>query len=335
MNIIIPMAGRGTRLRPHTLTIPKPLIPIAGKPIVQRLVEDIVEMCSEPVENIGFVVGQFGSAVENELLDIATRAGAKGHIFYQDHPKGTAHAILCAQKIMSRNLIVAFADTLFKADIKIDTAADGIIWTHRVDDPSRFGVVKLNANHVITEFVEKPSTFVSDMAIIGIYYFKDGQYLRNELQYIIDNDIKDKGEYQLTSALENMKQKGTHFGIAAVEEWLDCGNKNATVYTNQRVLEHMREKGADLIAPNAILQNTTVIEPCYIGNNAVITNSVIGPHVSVGEGTKIDHSVIKNTMIQDYSNIKNKILLNSMIGNHVHLIGHAEDLSLGDYSTIE
>jgi glucose-1-phosphate thymidylyltransferase len=335
MNIIIPMAGRGTRLRPHTITIPKPLIPVAGKPMVQRLVEDIVEMCSETVENIAFIVGDFGTDVENELLDVATRAGAKGHIFYQDKPLGTAHAILCAQSVMNKNIIVAFADTLFKANIKIDTAADGIIWTHRVDDPSRFGVVKMNAQNVITEFVEKPSTFVSDLAIIGIYYFKDGQYLRNELQYIIDNDIKDKGEYQLTSALENMKQKGTQFGIASVEEWLDCGNKSATIYTNQRVLELLKQKGEDLISPSAVLNNASIIEPCFIGNNVQINNAVVGPHVSIGEGSKIENSVIKNSIIQTHTTIKNKVIANSMIGNHVHLSGHLDDLSIGDYSTTD
>jgi len=333
MNIIIPMAGRGSRLRPHTLTVPKPLVPIAGKPIVQRLVEDIVEMTNEKVDNIGFIIGDFGKAVENELLDIAHRAGAKGHIFHQTEPLGTAHAILCAKDIMDGNVIVAFADTLFKANIQIDTTTDGTIWTHRVEDPSRFGVVKLNSAGVITEFVEKPSVFVSDMAIIGIYYFKDGGYLKNELQYLIDNEIKDKGEYQLTSALENMKQKDSQFSIASVQEWLDCGNKDACVYTNQRVLEFSKEKDVNLIAPNASLQNSAIIEPCYIGENAVISNSVVGPHVSIGAGTTIEGAIIKNAIIQEQTYIKNKIIVNSMIGNFVKLQGKADELSLGDYST--
>ena len=333
MNIIIPMAGRGSRLRPHTLTVPKPLVPIAGKPIVQRLVEDIVEMTNATVDNIGFIIGDFGKEVENELLDIAHRAGAKGHIFYQDEPLGTAHAILCGKEIMEGNVIVAFADTLFKANIQIDTNTDGTIWTHRVEDPSRFGVVKLNSAGVITEFVEKPSVFVSDMAIIGIYYFKDGRYLKNELQYLIDNELKDKGEYQLTSALENMKQKDSQFSIASVQEWLDCGNKDACVYTNQRVLEFSKEKDANLIAANASLQNSAIIEPCYIGENAVISNAVIGPHVSIGAGTTIEGAIIKNSIIQEQSYIKNKVLINSMIGNFVKLEGKADNLSLGDYPT--
>lgn len=332
MNIIIPMAGRGTRLRPHTLTIPKPLIPVAGKPIVQRLVEDLARTYREPINHIGFVIGDFGPETEEHLLHIAEQAGAEGHIFYQDKPLGTAHAILCAADLLEGHVIVAFADTLFKADFKLDTRHDGIIWTHKVEDPSRFGVVKLNADGIIHEFVEKPTTFVSDMAIIGIYYFRDGQYLRNELQYLLDNDIRDKGEYQVTSALENMKNKGARFSVASVEEWLDCGNKDVTVYTNERVLEFAKAREEDLISDTARIENATIIEPCYIGPNAVVRNSVLGPHVSVGEGTVVENCVISNSIIQKKSKISHKIIQNAMIGNNVVLKGHAEELSLGDFS---
>jgi glucose-1-phosphate thymidylyltransferase len=333
MNIIIPMAGRGSRLRPHTLTVPKPLVPIAGKPIVQRLVESIVAMCNQSVEEIGFIIRRdFGMDVENALHNIASEAGATAHIFYQDEPQGTAHAVLCAEKIMDNNLIVAFADTLFKADIIIDPEKDGTIWVHRVEDPSRFGVVKMNGAGVVTEFIEKPPTFVSDLAIIGIYYFKDGQYLRNELQYLIDNDFKEKGEYQLTSALENMKQKGTAFTTATVQEWLDCGNKDATVYTNQRILEFNKDE--DLIAASAVLENAAIIDPCYIGEGAVIKNAVVGPHVSIGANTKISHSVISNSIVQNNSVLHNTILTNSMIGNHVQLKGKSDIVSIGDYTQV-
>src|SRR5690606_35772927 len=140
-------------------------------------------------------------------------------------------------QLLDGKVVVAFADTLFRADFKLDDSKDGIIWVQQVKDPRAFGVVKVDDNNTITDFVEKPEQFVSDLAIIGIYYFKDGANLRMELQYLIDNNIKDKGEYQLTNALENMKQKGIKFSPGKVEEWLDCGNKNATVYTNQRVLE--------------------------------------------------------------------------------------------------
>ena len=229
------MAGRGSRLRPHTLTIPKPLIPIAGKPIVQRLVEDISNVCNEKVDEIAFIIGDFGKEVETNLISIAKSLGAKGSIYFQEEALGTAHAILCAKESLKGNIVVAFADTLFKADFKLDNSSDGIIWVKQIENPSAFGVVKLNSTGEITDFVEKPDTYVSNLAIIGIYYFKSGEQLCNELEYLIDNDIKEKGEYQLTNALENMKNKGVVFRPGEVKEWLDCGNKNVTVATNKPV----------------------------------------------------------------------------------------------------
>ena len=272
------MAGRGSRLRPHTLTIPKPLIPVAGKPIVQRLVEDIVKVCGKEVEEIAFIIGDFGQEVEDSLIKVAEGLGAKGSIYHQDKPLGTAHAILCAKESLEGNCVVAFADTLFKADFTLDNSKDGIIWVSQIDDPSDFGVVKLNKDNIITDFVEKPQTFVSDLAIIGIYYFNDGVFLKNELQYLLDNNIKDNGEYQLTNALENMKNKGTNFSPGKVDEWLDCGNKKATVYTNERVLEY----NGNIISNSSKIEDSEIIEPCFIGENVVIKNSKIGPHVSIG-----------------------------------------------------
>ena len=329
MKIIVPMAGRGSRLRPHTLTVPKPLIPVAGKPIVHRLVEDIAAVCNEKVDEIAFIIGDFGKEVEQELIAVADSLGAKGSIYHQEEALGTAHAILCAEPSLSGNLVVAFADTLFKADFKLDPDADGTIWVNRIEDPSAFGVVKLDESGIITDFVEKPQEFVSDLAIIGIYYFKDGDELKNELQYLIDNDIKDKGEYQLTNALENMKQKGVRFTAGAVEEWLDCGNKDATVYTNQRVLEHHKDKGMEA---NPTLKNSVIIQPCYIGENVVIENSVVGPHVSIGSNTTIENSRIVNSIIQQDARICDANFKNSMIGNKATYIGKPFDLSIGDYS---
>src|ERR1041385_729292 len=211
MKIIIPMAGMGKRMRPHTLTTPKPLIPIAGKSIVQRLVEDIVSVSNEKVDEIAFIIGDFGKESEESLKKIAIDLKAKASIFYQDEALGTAHAILCAKEALKGKVIVAFADTLFKADFKLDDSKDGIIWVQKVEDPRPFGVVKVNERNMITEFVEKPENFVSDLAIIGIYYFKDGENLRKELEFLIEHNIKDKGEFQLTSALANMKDKGLNF----------------------------------------------------------------------------------------------------------------------------
>lgn len=332
MRIIVPMAGMGKRMRPHTLTVPKPLIPIAGKPIVQWLVEDIIKVCAEKVEEIAFVIGDFGPEVEKQLIGIAEKLGAKGTIHYQEEPLGTAHAILCAQSALKDKVIVAFADTLFRAEFKIDDKQEGVIWVNRIDDPRMFGVVKVNDKGVITDFVEKPVEFVSDLAIIGIYYFKDGEYLRKELQYLLDNNIKEKGEFQLTNALENMKKKGTQFVPGKVDEWLDCGNKDATVYTNKRVLEIHR--ATNMIASSVKKENALIIEPCYIGENVELKNSIIGPHVSIGSGTKISGSVISSSIIQSNSKISNSVIDNSMIGNGAEYVHAPQQLSISDYSTL-
>lgn len=303
MRIIIPMAGWGTRLRPHTLTIPKPMLPIAGKPIVQRLVEDLMKSTDQKVEDIVFIIREdFGKAVEEKLLQVAADVKSRGHIRYQDVPLGTAHAILCAGDFLEGNVIVAFADTLFRSEFKIDAEKEGIIWVQKVDNPAAFGVVKLNSDGVITEFVEKPKDFVSDLAIIGIYYFKDGVYLRKEMQYLLDNDIKQKGEFWLTDAMENMKAKGSKFYKGEVDEWLDCGNKDATVYTNQRVLEFLKD--TPLVSKEAVMENSVVIHPCYIEQGVVIKNSVVGPHVSISAGTVIEQSVVKNSIIQGKTVVK-------------------------------
>jgi glucose-1-phosphate thymidylyltransferase len=332
MKIIIPMAGMGKRMRPHTLTVPKPLVPIAGKAIVHRLVEDIAKVCGEKIEEVAFIIGDFGKETEQRLIKIAESVGAKGTICYQREALGTAHAILCAKESLGGKVVVAFADTLFKADFTLDTSKEGIIWVQKVEDPKPFGVVKLNDKNEITDFVEKPEHFVSDLAIIGIYYFQDGENLKKELQYIIDNDIKDKGEFQLTSALENMKNKGMKFIPGKVTDWLDCGNKDSTVDTNSRYLEYIKDQ--KLVASSVKLVNSIIIQPSYVGENVELVNSVVGPNVSIGNGTKITNTVISRSIVQENAVITNATISNSMFGNSAQYKGKALDLSVGDFNVI-
>jgi glucose-1-phosphate thymidylyltransferase len=333
MNIIIPMAGLGKRMRPHTLTTPKPLLPIAGKPIVHRLVEDIAKVCPEKIDTIGFIIHpSFGKEVEESLKAIAKEVGGTGKIYYQTEALGISHALLFAKELFTGKVIVAFADTLFKADFKLDTSKDGIIWVQKVQDPSQFGVVRLNEKNEIIEFVEKPSTFVSDLAIIGIYFFKDGKALGEEMQYLIDNDIKEKGEYQFTSALQRLNKKGSVFNPGEVTEWLDCGNKNVTVQTNQRYLDFIKDQ--KLVSTKAKLTNSVIIPPCFVGDDVVIENSVVGPYVSIGKNSQIKDSRISNSIIQTNSKISQAVLENSMLGNFVNFESRPLDLSVGDYNSI-
>lgn len=337
MKIIVPMAGIGSRLRPHTLTTPKPLTLIAGKPIVQRLVEDIAKVVNQEIEEIAFIIGPaakgFPSNTKDNLLTIAANLNAKGSVYVQEEALGTAHAIQCAKDALDGPCVVAFADTLFRADFTLDAEADGAIWVKQVEDPSAFGVVNLKDGY-ITEFVEKPTEFVSDLAIIGIYYFKDGGILRDEIQYLLDNDIKEKGEYQLTNALENMKQKGLKFVPGKVDAWMDCGNKNVTVETNSRVLDFAQEDGENLTSDDVKLENAEIIQPCFIGKNVVLKNATVGPNVSLGEGSVVENATIKNSLIQTNTKISNANLDNAMIGHHAVYNGEYTSVSIGDYSQL-
>lgn len=329
------MAGRGSRLRPHTLTVPKPLIPIGGKPIVQRLAEDITKLSDQSVDEIAFIIGDFGAEVEKQLLEIAEKLGAKGTIYHQDEPLGTAHAIWMAKESLSGPVVVAFADTLFRADFHLDMNSDGVVWVKTVDDPSAFGVVKLDEYGVITDFVEKPKEFVSNLAIIGIYFFKDGDNLREEIRNIIENDIRvPGGEYQLTDALKHMRDKGKKFTLGPVDEWMDCGNKTVTVQTNAKILNFEKQE-FEKIPESASIKNSLIIQPCFIGENVVVENSKVGPFVSLGNGTKVVSSNIHNSLIQENCVIEHGNLADSMIGNNAEYYGVARNLSLGDYSVLD
>lgn len=330
MKIIVPMAGMGKRMRPHTHTTAKPLLPIAGKPIVQRLVEDLAKVAGEPVEEVAFVTNPaFGPAVEQRLLAIAQGIGAKGTIHHQQEALGTAHAILCAAPALKGRILVAFADTLFRAEMKLDADCDGVIWVSKVEDPRAFGVVKLDDQGIITDFVEKPAEFVSDLAIIGIYYFADGERLHKEMQYLIDNNIREKGEYQLTNAMENMKAKGARFKAGAVDAWMDCGNKDAMVDTNARVLEHIKAE-KHLVHPGAKLNASVVVPPCFIAEGATLEHAVVGPYVSIGAGAVIRNSVVGNAIIGGQAAITGAVVANSMLGERARVQGRAMDLSVGD-----
>ncbi|WP_366185803.1 sugar phosphate nucleotidyltransferase [Flavobacterium ovatum] len=338
MKIIVPMAGRGSRLRPHSLTVPKPLIPVAGKPIVHRLVEDIVKILKEPIDEIAFILGDpafFGEDVVSSLEKLAADLGAKASIYRQDLPLGTGHAIMCAKESLSGPAVIAYADTLIRADFELDPAADAVIWVKQVDAPEAYGVVKLNDNSEIVELVEKPTEFVSDLAVIGIYYFKEVGDLKKELQNVLDNNIQNGGEYQINDGIKAMMANGKVFKTGSVDEWMDCGNKNVTVETNSRMLGFLQSDGVELVASNVKLENSTIIPPCNIAEDVILINATVGPNVSLGKGCHVTDSTIKNSLIQTHAHIKNADLDNAMIGNHVVFDGNFTNISIGDYSVLE
>jgi len=332
------MAGRGSRLRPHSLTVPKPLIPIAGTPIVHRLVVDIAKILDEPIEEIAFILGDpafFGDDVVKSLTSLAEGLGAKASIYRQEQPLGTGHAIMCAEPSLSGPAVIAYADTLIRASFNLDQNADAVIWTKEVAHPEAYGVVKLDASNEITELVEKPETFVSNQAVIGIYYFKDVAVLKDELQYVLDNNIINGGEYQINDGIKGMMAKGKTFVTGTVDEWMDCGNKEVAIDTNTRMLNFLTSDGEKTVSSTHTNEGSKIIEPCFIGENVVLKNSTVGPNVSIGNNTILENVTIKDSLIQTNSVIKNAILEEAMIGNHVKYNGEFTKISIGDYTVVE
>ncbi len=339
MKIIVPMAGRGSRLRPHSITVPKPLIPVAGKPIVHRLVKDIAKVLKQPITEVAFVLGDpafFGEGVVDSLTKLANSLGAKASIYRQDKPLGTGHAIMSAEPSLSGPAVIAYADTLIRAEFDLDPDADSVIWTKEVSNPEAYGVVNLNENNEITELVEKPSTFVSNQAVIGIYYFKEVGQLKSKLQEILDENIMNGGEYQINDGIKRMMKDGKVFKTGSVDEWMDCGNKEITLETNSKMLGFL-EKDAEeqLVDKSVIIENSTVIPPCYIAKHTTLKNSTIGPNVSLGENCVIENTNITESLIQNHTTVKNAKLKNAMIGNHVIYDGNCTNVSIGDYSKLE
>ncbi len=337
MKIIVPMAGRGSRLRPHTLSVPKPLVPVAGQPIVHRLVKDIASVVQTDIEEISFILGDpafFGEDVIESLTSLAEELGARATIYRQDEPLGTGHAIMCAKDSLQGPAVIAYADTLIKADLSLDPSADAVIWVKQVDNPEAYGVVQLSDNSEIVELVEKPTDFVSDLAVIGIYYFKDVSVLRDELQYVLDNDIINGGEYQINDGIKRMMANGKIFKPGEVQQWMDCGNKQVVIETNRQVLENESKEGINNVSSTVQNENSVIIQPCFIAENVKISNAVIGPHVSIGRDSEIKDSVISNSIIQHNSLITQANIKDSMIGAFVNYTGVAKDLSIGDYTTI-
>ena len=303
---------------------------------MHRLVEDIAGVLNQKIDEVAFIIHEsFGAKVEQDLLAIAQKLGAKGTIYYQNEALGTGHAIMCAKDSLSGPAVIAYADTLIRADFDLDTTADSVIWVKQVDQPEAFGVVNLNPMGEIIELVEKPKEFVSDLAVIGIYYFKDVAVLKHELQSVLDNNIIHGGEYQINDGIKQMMAKGMKFVPGKVDEWMDCGNKDVTVETNTRMLGFLHNDGEHLIDYGVKQENSTIIPPCYIGENVVLINATIGPNVSLGNGCHVVDSTLKNSLVQTHVHIKNANLDNAMIGNHVQYDGHFTSISIGDYSVLE
>lgn len=305
MKIVLPVAGNGLRLRPYTENVPKCLLPVAGKTILDWIVDD--SLCLKPSETI-FITGYKAETVDSFLTK--RPAWGKTRTVIQSNPQGLGEAISLALPYVDDDepLLIILGDTLFEADLNILKSADqNILYTFKVEDPRRFGVAVTDSDGRITRLVEKPQEFVSDEAIVGIYYIKDTKVLKESLKYLMDNNIRTKNEFQLTDALEMMLEKGCHFKTAPVQKWLDCGLAETLLETNAHVLKR-NDNSASVNLPGV-----KVIAPCYIGKGATITNSTIGPNVSVGDGCTVENSTISNAVLWDAVKVSGQTLDNVIL----------------------
>ncbi len=331
MKLIIPMAGRGTRVRPHSHTVPKPLLPVAGTMIVERIVETFGRTLDRDINEIVYILGpDFGEDIKQPLREMSARHDAKAIFEVQAEALGTAHAVSCASDHLDGEVIIAFADTIFDSEEPFELGgADSVIWLKKVEDPSRFGVAVYEGD-TITGFVEKPKEFISDLAIIGVYYFKSGKALKEKIEKVIADDMRGPGgEYFLTAALDMMIKEGKVFKTATVDEWLDCGTLPAWLETTGLITEK-EFNGVD----ESRFRETKIIPPVYIGEGVEIENSIIGPKVSIEANAVIKNSSIKNTIIRNHAHLEKVETEGSTIGAHTSLKNVKGQVDVGDHSSL-
>lgn len=330
MKLIIPMAGRGTRVRPHSHVTPKPLLNVRGKSMVARIVDTFGRVLPDPITEGVFILGpDFSEGIRDQLREICSKRDIKASFAVQHEALGTGHAVFAAEEHLSGNGVVVFADTLFDMDPLDDlSGADVIAWVKVVDDPSRFGVAVREGDRVVG-FVEKPKELISNEALIGIYYIADLKELRTVLSSLISNDRKShRGEYEITDAFDDMLKEGRIFRTSTVTEWLDCGTIPALKETTWRILE----KEKDGVEGEVV--NSTIIEPVYIGTGAKVKDSVVGPNASVESDATVSSSVIRNSIVFAHAKVDRCVLEESVIGQNASVSGQAGSANVGDHSTL-
>ena len=328
MKVIIPLAGFGTRLRPHTFTKPKPLINVAGKPVLGHLLDKIAGL---DIDQYIFIVGYLGDQVE-EYINTHYKLNAR--FVEQKELLGQAHAIWLARDYLDQGpVFILFVDTLFEADLsRLERPdADAVIFVKEVPDPRAFGVVTLDAEGYISSFVEKPKTMDNRLAVIGLYFFKHGDALIKAIQELMDRHITTKNEYFLADAMHLMVQAGCKFRIEPVTVWLDCGRPETVLETNRYLLEHGSDNSATIKDKPGVI----IIPPVNVDPTAEISASVIGPHVTVAANCKITNCIVQDTIIDEGATCKDTLLGQSLIGRNAHVEGRFRTVNVGDSSAIE
>jgi glucose-1-phosphate thymidylyltransferase len=325
MKVIIPLAGKGTRLRPHTHLVPKPMLKIAGKPVMAYILEDLERLGG--VDQVIYVTGHLKEKVEHYAR---TQFKLPAAFVEQTVQDGTAGAVKLAQPYVDQDVLIIFVDTIFETDLSVikTTDADGIIWVKEVEDYQRFGVVVTDKDGNMTKIVEKPDTPISKRANIGLYYVKNWKLLYEGIDWTLKQP-KNKGEYYLTDAFQYMIDKGAKLKVIDVEGWYDAGKLDTLLETNKIVLE----KGAAR-RPKNVEKGVTIHDPVYVEDDVTLSNATIGPNVTLGKGSKIEGSTLTDTIVGSKCTIRRSTLHNSLIGDDVIIEGLKGELTVSDHSEI-
>lgn len=325
MKVIIPVAGIGKRLKPHTYSIPKVLMHVAGKPIIGHILDEIQKL---NLREVVFITGQMGDKIKDY---VDKNYHFKAQYVEQEEQLGLGHAIYLSRTYVdSEPVLIILGDTVFHADFKkVLRDKKSAIGVKAVDDPRRFGVVQVGKGGVITRLIEKSERPLSNLAIVGIYYIQNSALLFSSLHHIITENIKTAGEYQLTDALQVMVKKGERMKTFLVDGWYDCGKPETLLSTNRVLLEKHYKKNV----PHR--HGSIVAAPSYIGEGAIIENSCIGPYVSVANGCTLKNAILRNCIINENARVENVLLDDSIIGANAMIVGRFERINLGDSSEVD
>ncbi len=329
MKVIIPVAGVGTRLRPLTYTQPKPLIPVAGKPIISFIIDQLVQ---SGVNDFVFIIGYLGEKIQEYIEK--TYPNINKEFVKQEKRLGLGHAIWTAKEQVqtASEIFIVLGDTIYDTDMNVFlNNKNNCVGIKKVDNPTELGIARLNENREIIHMVEKPKIPKSNQALVGLYKIINIKEFLNALDYIIENNIQTNDEYQLTDALMTMLSNGVSFEPITINNWYDCGKKEILLETNTMLLKKEGFALTDLPA----FDEAIIIHPVAIGKNCQIANSIVGPHVTIGDNTIIQHAVVTNSIIGNYAKIEDIVLNESVIGNDVSIKGSRQSLNIGDNTELD
>jgi|TARA_B100000315_G_C14510881_1_gene556895 glucose-1-phosphate thymidylyltransferase len=324
LQVIIPLAGKGTRLRPHTHTKAKPLVHVAGKAVIGYILDELKKI---NVEEIIFIIGYLGEQIKDY---VSKNYDFKTKFIVQKELKGQAHAINLAKPYIKEDVLIWFADTISNPNIKklVREQADGLIYVKEHEDPERFGIVFPDKEGFIEKIIEKPKNPKSNLANIGLYYIKDYKLMFESINYLIEKDLQTKGEFYLVDAFNLMIDKGTKLKSETVRNWMDCGKPETLLKTNQYLLKKTPDKKYKNI------KSSLIIKPVFIESGTTIENCIIGPNVSISKNTCIKNSIIKNSIIGEKSIVEESQIKNSIIGSFATVKGFYKKLNVGDDSEL-